>query len=251
MRRAVISDIHGNLEALEAVLDDIRGQGIAEIFCLGDLVGYGPDPCECIDRVMETCRVVLMGDHDQQALSSDGPSAARADRVMLWTRQQLDLARDRANNVRRRAFLIARPSSHQDGLYLFVHGSPRNPLGEYVFPEDIYNRRKMERLFPLVDRYCVKGHTHVPGIFTDELQFFSSGEIGQRYTLGAGKRMIDVGSVGQPRDGDDRACYVILEEPEGVNPSDRAGARPAPQVTFRRVSYDLDTTIRKIRDLPD
>lgn len=241
MRLAVISDIHGNLEALEAVLADIRRQGIDEVVCLGDVVGYGPNPCACVDRVMAACRVTLMGDHDRLALYPEGSSRAAADRTLLWTRTQLDPARDRANNVRRRAFLLGRPSTHRVGPYLFLHGSPRNPLGEYVFPEDIYNGRKMERLFSLVGQYCFKGHTHVPGLFTNDLRFLPPGEVGEDHPLGPGKRMIDVGSVGQPRDGDDRACYVILDDP---------GPRGAPRVTFQRVPYDIDTTLRKIRDLP-
>ena len=98
------------------------------------------------------------------------------------------------------------------GPFLFVHGSPRNPLSEYIFPEDIYNHRKMERLFQLVERYCFQGHTHVPGIFTESFQFFAPEEIDNEYTLGDGKVMVNVGSVGQPRDGDNRACYVILDD---------------------------------------
>jgi predicted phosphodiesterase len=251
MRRAIISDIHGNLEALEAVLDDVRTQKITEIVCLGDIVGYGPDPRECIDRVMETCRFTLMGNHDRAAVSDpDGP---RIERDVSWTRAQLDPSRDRSN-ARRRAFLAASPLSNRDGPYLFIHGSPRNPLSEYVFPEDIYNRRKMETLFRLLDRYGFKGHTHVPGIFTEDLQFLPPDEIGGEYPLGEGKLMIDVGSVGQPRDGDDRACYVILDdgwdtETDGEAP-DRATPRGAPWVAFRRVPYDFEITIRKIHDLP-
>lgn len=249
MRRAIISDIHGNLEALEAVLDDVRSRGITEIVCLGDIVGYGPNPCECIDRVMETCRFTLIGNHDQQVLSEAGGYGFRIDRAIAWTYDELDPSRDRAN-VRRLAFLAASSPSHRDGPYLFVHGSPRNPLSEYVFPEDIYNRRKMERLFQLLDRYCFKGHAHVPGIFTEDLQFVPPDEIDGEYPLGEGKLMIDVGSVGQPRDGDDRACYVILDDGRGGGCPDRATPACGPSVAFRRVPYDFEITTRKIHDLP-
>ncbi len=107
------------------------------------------------------------------------------------------------------------PRSHRLDPFLFVHGSPRNPLSEYIFPEDIYNHRKMERLFQLVEKYCFQGHTHVPGVFTEGYQFYAPEEIDNEYTLGEGKVMINVGSVGQPRDGDPRACYVILEDGHG------------------------------------
>ena len=163
MRRALISDIHGNLEALEVVLDDIKAQGITEIFCLGDIIGYGPNPRECIDRVMETCKMTLLGNHDQGAMFDPDGFNIGAERAIFWTREQLESPHDRANNERRWEFLGELPRSHRLDPFLFVHGSPRNPLSEYIFPEDIYNHRKMERLFQLVERYCFQGHTHVPG----------------------------------------------------------------------------------------
>ncbi len=252
MRRAFISDIHGNLEALEAVLEDIRARGVAEVVCLGDIVGFGPNPRECVDRVMETCGVTIMGNHDADALSDRRPSGIEDERRVFWMRHQLDPSWDRAN-ARRREFLASLPSSYQVGPYLLVHGSPRNPPGEYIFPEDIYNHRKMERLFQLVDHYCFQGHTHVPGIFTEDFQFCSPDEIDQEYSLGIGKLMINVGSVGQPRDGDDRACYVILDDdPRGdVDAETHLPVQPTgtPRVEFHRISYDFDTTIGKIRDL--
>src|SRR5262249_28316020 len=141
-------------------------------------------------------------------------------------------------------------------------------LSEYIFPEDIYNHRKMERLFQLVERYCFQGHTHVPGVFTESYQFYAPEEIDHEYTLGEGKVMINVGSVGQPRDGDPRACYVILddgqpdEEPPPSAPKRSAADswetidRPVPnfgpiRVTYRRLQYDFETTIQKIYDIPE
>jgi len=138
------------------------------------------------------------------------------------------------------------PRSHRLGPFLFVHGSPRNPLSEYIFPEDIYNHRKMERLFQLVERYCFQGHTHVPGVFTEGFQFYSPEEIDNEYTLGDGKVLVNVGSVGQPRDGDPRACYLILDD--GQEPEKPAG--PV-RLTYRRLPYDFETTIKKIYDIPE
>ncbi len=266
MRRALISDIHGNLEALEVVLDDIQSQGITDILCLGDIIGYGPNPRECIDRVMETCQVTLLGNHDQGAMFDPEGFNIGAERAIFWTREQLENSGDRANNERRWEFLGELPRTYRIGPYLFVHGSPRNPLSEYIFPEDIYNHRKMERLFQLVGQYCFQGHTHVPGIFTENFQFFSPEEIDQEYTLGEGKLMINVGSVGQPRDGDNRACYVLFEDgleegAGGGGPEQKDGAgggdpeqiKPvtSPKITYRRLAYDFETTIRKIYSISE
>jgi diadenosine tetraphosphatase ApaH/serine/threonine PP2A family protein phosphatase len=123
-----------------------------------------------------------------------------------------------------------------EGSTLYVHGSARNPLNEYVFPEDIYNKRKLEKIFALVPQYAFQGHTHVPGVFTASPSFFSPEELGNEYRLGEEKAMINVGSVGQPRDGDRRACYVVLEDDV---------------VRFRRIEYPFEKTISKIYDIPD
>lgn len=236
VKRALISDIHSNLEALEAVLADIRSQGITEIYCLGDIVGYGPNPCECIDLVM-ACDVCILGNHDQGALFDPEGFNSGAERAIFWTRSQLENPRGNPDEAARRwDFLGELPRNRRENGYLFVHGSARNPLNEYVFPEDVYNQRKMEKLFALVERFCFQGHTHVPGVFTQGLRFFSPEEIEYRYRLGEEKVMFNVGSVGQPRDGDPRACYVILEDDA---------------VTFRRIEYDFSKTAQKIYDTPE
>ena len=152
--KAIISDIHSNLEALQAVLDDIASQKVAEIYCLGDVVGYGPNPRECVDLIMK-CKVVLLGNHDQGAMFDPEGFNPPAERAIFWTRSQLEAAVDtRQDRERRWEFLSERPRTHRENGFLFVHGSARNPLNEYVFPEDIYNQRKMERIFALVEKSC-------------------------------------------------------------------------------------------------
>jgi len=234
--KAIISDIHSNLEALQAVLADIRAQGITEIYCLGDIVGYGPNPRECVDLVMDF-KLILMGNHDQGAMFDPDGFNASAERAIFWTRSQLE-ASPEARTIREKRwdFLAERPRQFKEGDHLFVHGSARNPLNEYVFPEDIYNQRKMERIFTLVDKYCFQGHTHVPGIFTENYQFHSPDEIGGTYQLDGKKILCNVGSVGQPRDGNWRSCYVVLTG-DGI--------------TYRRVEYDVEKTVKKIYDIPD
>lgn len=233
--RAIISDIHANFEALEAVLADIDAQGIPEIFCLGDIIGYGPDPRACIDRVIERTRLCLLGNHDQAALFDPEGFNPGAERAIFWTREQLEKG-DPKGNEERWEFLGELPRFVREEKFLFVHGSARNPLNEYVFPEDIYNQRKMEKIFGLVDRYCFQGHTHVPGVFTESLKFFRPEELNFQYDLGPEKVLVNVGSVGQPRNGDPRAQYVVLD-----------GQR----VTFRRVDYDFNATAKKIYAIPD
>lgn len=235
MVRAIISDIHGNLEALEAVLADIDEQKIKEVYCLGDIIGYGPNPRECIDLVMERCAVTILGNHDQAALFDPEGFNAGAERAIFWTRHVLETG-DAKGNEQRWGFLGELPRVRREDQFLFVHGSARNPLNEYVFPEDIYNQRKMERIFALVDRYCFQGHTHIPGVFTEGLNFLSPEEIDHRCELGAEKVLVNVGSVGQPRDGDPRACYVVLS---------------GNTVQYRRVPYDFEKTIDKIYPIPE
>jgi diadenosine tetraphosphatase ApaH/serine/threonine PP2A family protein phosphatase len=239
--KAIISDIHGNLEALQAVLADIDQQHVQEIYCLGDVVGYGPNPRECIDLIMR-CRVVLLGNHDQGAMFDPEGFNPPAERAIFWTRAQLETSPEGADRRETRwNFLAERPRTFRENGHLYVHGSARNPLNEYVFPEDVYNQRKMDRIYALVERYCFQGHTHVPGIFTenspDELyQFHAPDEIDHVFHLDGRKTLCNVGSVGQPRDTDWRACYILLD---------------GDTIRFRRVEYDIDTTVAKIYKIPD
>jgi predicted phosphodiesterase len=245
---AIISDIHGNLEGLEAVLADIESQGIECIYCLGDIVGYGPDPRECIDRVM-ACDLCLLGNHDQGALFDPEGFNAGAERAIFWTRKMLESG-DPKGNEKRWEFLGELPRMRREGNFLYVHGSARNPLNEYIFPEDIYNQRKMERIFGLVDGYCFQGHTHIPGIFTEDLNFMAPEDIDFQYSLGDKKILVNVGSVGQPRNGDNRASYVILH---ASNSAEESNGSPGPgsRLTFRRVEYDFEKTAEKIYAIPD
>jgi len=237
LKRAIISDIHGNLEALETVLRHIKDQRVDEVFCLGDVIGYGPKPCECLDGVIASCTVSLLGNHDQGALFDPEGFNSGAERAIFWTREQLENSRgDRDQIDARWDFLGGLPRIHRDGAWLYVHGSARNPVNEYVFPEDIYNQKKMEKLFSLVQHGCFQGHTHVPGVFTESRNFVTPAETNHVYEVTDQKFMVNVGSVGQPRDGDPRACYIVQED-------DR--------ITFHRVDYDVDVTADLIYGTPE
>lgn len=235
MRRAIVSDIHGNIEALRAVLADIESQGCEQIICLGDIIGYGPDPRACVDEV-ERFNACILGNHDLAALFDPEGFSNAAEKAILWTRTQMETGDVPEECFRRLEFLAHLPRTRREGSVMFVHGSVRNPVNEYVFPEDVYNRRKMEKLFSMVQRVCFQGHTHVPGVFASDMTFQRPEDLGHEYKLADDKAMINVGSVGQPRDGDWRSCYAIFEDP---------------WIRFRRVEYPLDTTVNAIHAIPE
>jgi len=234
--RAIISDIHGNLEALGAVLEDIASQEVTEIVCLGDVVGYGPNPCECLD-IAERFERTLLGNHDQAVLYDPEGFSSGAEKAIFWTRKQLERDDGSPDTQRRLEFLAELDRTHRENGFQYLHASPRDPVNEYVFPEDVYHASKMEALFSMIEGICFQGHTHVPGVFTTEPRFLPAAELARGYVVRPGvKAMINVGSVGQPRDCDWRASYAILDD--GV-------------VRFRRVEYDVRTTVEKIHREPE
>lgn len=235
MRTAIISDIHGNLEALQAVLKDIESQNVQRIFCLGDVVGYGPNPRECLDLVMKM-DVCVIGNHDYGAVNDPEGFSASAERAIFWTRQQVEKSDNPGDARKRILYLMKLPRIYRENEVLYVHGSIRQPINEYVFPDDIYNRRKMEKLFNMIQTYCFQGHTHTPGIFTPDYTFLTPDSFNYKYRLTEPKAMINVGSVGQPRDEDWRSCYVIYDPPN---------------VEFRRIEYDVNATANKIFAIPE
>ena len=219
---AVISDIHGNLEALSTVLADIDRRGIQNIICLGDIIGYGPNPREVLDLVAKRCAWSLLGNHDFACLYEPTNFNAGAEAASFWTRYQLESEPDPEARATRWEFLgslLVRQSF--DGI-LCVHGSPRRPINEYIFADDIATApAKMSQIFDRVDRACLVGHTHVQGLFTDEPDFYPPDELNNTYTFNSWEKVvINVGSVGQPRDRDPRASvHHPLRRPHRVYPS--------------------------------
>lgn len=240
MKRAIVSDIHGNAMALRAVLEDIRRRNCDEVYCLGDIVGYGPEPRECVDHAMDFAACIL-GNHDQGVLVDPEGFSSGAERAIFWTRAQLqesnnDNGADRRSlgegQQKRWDFLCELPRVIREKDVIYVHGSARFPLSEYVFPEDVLNRKKLYEIFEYIPKTCFQGHTHVPGIFTENCEFKRPDDVQAGYEIGGKhKLMINVGSVGQPRDGDPRACYVILEDSV---------------VRFHRVAYAVEEVASKI-----
>lgn len=245
MVTAVISDIHGNSEALKRVLDDIDRRSVDRIICLGDIIGYGPDPLECVDLVRARCAWSLMGNHDFGVLYEPTNFNQLAESAAYWTREAFDAEPDDALRAARYEFLgrlrvrIVETLPGMAFPVLAVHGSPRRPINEYVFPDDATSAaEKLESIFERIDRLCLCGHTHVPGVFTDEPDFYPPGELGESHVyrfIEGEKAIINVGSVGQPRDLDPRAAYAVIHP-------DR--------VEFVRVEYNVEVTAQRIKNVP-
>jgi predicted phosphodiesterase len=226
--KAILSDIHANLEALRTVLADIEAREVEEIICLGDIIGYGPQPVECID-LCKDFSVNLLGNHEEAVLVGAVGFNPKAASAIDWTRDQLlaDGGSEEEKN-RRWNFLGGMKIRHNTGDVSYVHGSPREPTREYVFRSDILDREKMADIFDGIQRICFAGHTHAPGVFTAEGEYLTPDECAGEWDIRLGRALLNVGSVGQPRDGDVRASYVTFD-----------GER----VKFLRVPYDIEKTI--------
>jgi len=229
MRVLIISDVHANLAALEAVLADAAGE-YDGVWCLGDTVGYGPEPEECVTRIRELGATAVVGNHDWAALSrmdvdDFNPEAKRA---VLWTREQLS-----AENL---AWLGSLPSQPLvQGAFTLTHGSPRDPVWEYILYPSIATANFDNYATP----FCLVGHTHIPMLYVQSESDHKVRALvpvfGKRIALGDGWRIIlNPGSVGQPRDNDPRSAYAILDT-------------NAATWEARRVAYPIEVTQAHMR----
>jgi len=229
MRYAILADIHANLEAFTAVLDDIGEKGdIEEIWCLGDVVGYGPDPHRCIEILNQSRHVCVIGNHDTAAIGKVETTYfnSLAANAIQWTTGQLT-----PDDVQ---YLTNLPETIQKGDFTLVHGSPMEPLWEYVISTGIAVRN-----FTYIETtYCLVGHSHVP------MAFMKDKDVGCKpvqlspgigLALGDNKMIINPGGVGQPRDGDPRASYAIYDSERQM-------------VNLYRIPYDIETTQKKIME---
>lgn len=216
MRIAIISDIHSNLEALEKTLEIIKDQGVQDIICLGDIIGYGANPNECLSLVKLNCSYVLLGNHDEAVfqLSNTYQFNKNAQSAIIWTSRQL--------NTDSIEYIKTLPVSliYQDAF--FTHASPYKPREwHYILtPEDALANQSF-----FSQDICFIGHSHVPAIYCDGKQV-SQIEKGKKY-------IINVGSVGQPRDYDNRLCF-------GLYDTDNFSFQHV------RAEYDVKTAMEKI-----
>jgi diadenosine tetraphosphatase ApaH/serine/threonine PP2A family protein phosphatase len=218
MRYAIISDIHSNLEALEACFKVIDGEGVDEIACLGDVIGYGASPNECVELVRERAHHVVVGNHDCAVVGTTDTDYFNHDArsAVMWTREAL--------SPENAAYLKSLPYTLELDDVLLVHSSPADPP-EWNY---IFHLREAEREFAaFTQRICFIGHSHFPTFFIER-----DGQCEQHappaVALRPGERaLVNVGSVGQPRDGDPRAAFAFYDTRTG-------------KVEIRRVFYDVE-----------
>ena len=233
MKVAVISDIHGNRQAFEATLEAVAASDAAELWCLGDLVGYGADPDACVELAREHAAVCLAGNHDL-AVSGEIPLdefSRGASLAVQWTQDVIA-----PDNL---AFLASLSPTGAEGPVGLYHASPRDPVWEYVLSTllaELCLDQQRHRL-------CLIGHSHVALSFGRRVGELTTGEPrrgGAQLDLGAGEWLLNPGSVGQPRDGDPRAAWLLLDLDE-------------PSVSFERTDYDIAGAAAAIRAarLPD
>ncbi|HYF00319.1 MAG TPA: metallophosphoesterase family protein [Planctomycetota bacterium] len=232
-RTAILSDVHANLEALEAVLEDAEACGCEEIVCLGDLIGYGPNPRQVMRIALDRFEFTLMGNHEEGILYQPMGFNWKAEASAWWTKDQLRSTRFPGNdNEEYWEYLEQMPRYATHGDVLYVHASPLDPTREYVMPEACYNPDFMRLIFSKIKRIAFGGHTHLPGIFFENRPFLEQSKIEGPFNVVRGKYFVNVGSVGQPRDGDTRSSYVVFD---------------GKTVEFRRVEYNYRRTARKIK----
>ncbi len=223
MHYAIIADIHANLTAFTAVLADSESRGgMEKVWCLGDVVGYGPDPHECIELLRQTNHVCVAGNNDWAAIgkidiSEFNPDAAAACR---WTAQQLSSADTE--------YLKNLPQIIREDDFTLVHGSPRDPIWEYIISAGVAK----ENFAYFKTQFCLVGHSHVPLVFSysesgacSSSQFFTNIKL----ALGRNRLIINPGGVGQPRDGNPQASYAIYDS-------------EARMLRLYRVPYDIHST---------
>lgn len=228
MKTAIISDIHANLEALEAVLSDIDSLQITDIVCLGDVIGYGPNPNECVDQVRSRCSVTLLGNHDAAALDSVSTQNfnINAKIAIEWTSEQL--------TPESRTFIENLPMSKLDAEKTYVHATPYEPRMWYYITsieEAAFNFQFFET------KFCFVGHTHIPVIISmdkdqkikvSQETFFEFNNADETHYL------VNVGSIGQPRDKNPMSCYGIIDT-------------EACTFSLRRAAYDIKKCQEKMR----
>jgi predicted phosphodiesterase len=229
MRIAVLSDIHANLPALEAVAADLPT--VDQVWVLGDIVGYGPQPNEVISTLQAMGARSVLGNHDGAAIGTVDPAHFNPDAraAIEWTAGIVD--------ANARAYIGALPEVRRDGPLTAVHGSPRDPIWEYITGPAVAAPN-----FAAFDtRLCLFGHTHLPVVYREVSGGIDAavGVPGATVRVGGARALVNPGSVGQPRDGLRDAAYAIVEVGERAE---------ADRVDFHRVRYDIERTQRLMRD---
>lgn len=222
MKIVVISDIHSNLAALDEALNYIKGHEPDKIVCLGDIVGYGPRPNECVELIRQKCQICLMGNHDHAVLGLTDIYHFNqyAREAVNWTKRTL--------TIQNKGYLENLPFSHHENEILYVHSTPLHPQEWHYI---LSNYEAQQYLAGIKQRICFVGHSHIPLIFSSENESMYEEEI--KLDLKNKKYIINVGSVGQPRDGDPRLCFVTFDTQTNI-------------INFVRLEYAIQKTYNEI-----
>ncbi|HVY61032.1 MAG TPA: metallophosphoesterase [Planctomycetota bacterium] len=240
-RIAILSDIHANINAFQAVLEDLEKKGGCDrMYCLGDVIGYGPRPTECLALARQHFQLTLKGNHEQAVVEGAKDFNDMARRAIDWTRTTIlpDAANATEEQQTNWAYVSQLPEVMNDGILQFVHGAPQDPVNEYIMPMDIDPQTKtygdkLYTAFTMTQWITFCGHSHMPALYCQD-GFFLSPTFQKEVSYQCATNMryiINVGSVGQPRDGDNRACYCIWDEGK---------------ITWRRVPYDIQDTYNSV-----
>lgn len=290
VQTAILSDLHGNWPALSVAVADAERRGARRFVCLGDMVGYGAKPRECVVEMMRLTAhapdafpvkqahsssgvalgtepearsgsapgsapgsengggrlpgVCLLGNHEFAMMTTAEDFNPSARKAIDWTREAFDQGVDADEGLEIWDFMGALQPKVVEGRVMYAHGSPRDPVREYMLPRDIKDQAKMRANFALMSaRVCFVGHSHVPAIYYEDGRFYRPRTTEGPYDLGtdleSSKAIVNVGSVGQPRDGDPRLSYALFD---------------GQSLTFVRLEYDIaaaQAEIRAVPDLPD
>ncbi len=266
--KAIISDIHANFKALCSVFEDIEKQSVSEVICLGDIVGYGADPEACVDAIMEKTQTTLVGNHDYALIHGPigfNPIAAdviRMTREIMMPHESVENETPdcfepeyfpcvnhggeptclilKHKDKSRWSFIEKLIAESSENSVLYVHASPLEPTHEYVYPdkfESMWNPSRINEMLNKVDWLAFCGHTHHPCAISSTMKCYYPEQCDYHLALDPEEKyIINVGSVGQPRDRDPRSCYLLYDE-------------DAHTITWRRVAYNIDTTIKKIESM--
>jgi len=252
---AILSDLHGNAPALERALDDALERGVERFVCLGDVIGYGASPRHNLNIVMDLCveeprppegfgplksGFCLQGNHEYALLNTAEDFNPKARAAIEWTRDELNRDEDTKRRYAYWDFLGELEPATNDGRAMFAHGTPRDAVREYLLPRDITDDAKMGALFSkMTSTVCFVGHSHVPAVYFEDRRLFRPQGTQGPFELADSESVrviVNVGSIGQPRDGDRRLSYVLFDGNE---------------LTFIRLEYAVEEAASAIHNVPE
>ena len=231
MKYAIISDIHSNLEALQTTLEHIKNEKVDKVVCLGDIVGYGPNPKECINLIKSIAGAeVLLGNHDAGIINKTDINEFNE-----YAKQAIEINKGLLSEEEEK-YLSTLKEKHSETGILFVHGSPRDSLNEYLSTM----KKLQENMDLFSERICFVGHTHLPLVYVKTdlgTDYVENVENNQEIDILDDRRyIVNAGSVGQPRDEDNRVCFLYYDTDEK-------------KITYQRLKYDIESVKKRMKSI--